>query len=540
MKRIACAILMFALLVAFFGCGKKEKPTPTVQTQAPTAPTVSEPTQAAKPLIDGYDVFGAEHFDKMLWGYYEAAAYDYTGDSAKDTAAFREDMAYVNVSSKYGPLQLSVLPVDMQMGSYSQFMSTFSYGEKYYSAHTETGKAMFRKLYMEKFGDLTAEGFQKLEALLEMNVAQMTFTQPDGKTQLCNLTYEIADDLLTFYNLSVDEQYNVTVGNVYARYHFLHDGGKLVLDCNGIRREYLTNGYKEADKGSLRVAGFAQNRSYQYENLEGLVLYEVQGQEGFRAEVMLTNDVRAVDPEVTLDKTTGDFSVTWTKSTYHSGEIQHKTPRVISGKLIPCTSYGFNGFSGFYLIVDGICYSYLVSEDDYRERKYKNVENEDLISDLQREKLARVKISMLAELEQACENAELPVSFDFLRGQLTLETDRLFGTGSQELSQEGQEYLQRFVDVYTMVVLKEAYAKYISCVLIEGHTGVGESYSQNRTLSEAQANTVVKWCVETNPEMEKEMQFGGCAYDYPVYNDDGSVNADDSNRMVFRFLLAEK
>lgn len=523
MKKAVCAILIISLLATLSGCGQK--------TQEP-APSAPKPTNPTKPLIGGNDVFGGKHFDQMLWGYYEAAAYDYTGDSAKDTESFRQGMAYVNVSSKYGQLQLSVLPVDIQMGSYSQFMSAFSYEEKYYSPYTETGKAMFRKVYMEKFGDLTEEGFQKLEKLLRMHVAQLTLAEPDGNTQLCNLVYEIENDVLTFYNLSVDEQYNATVGDVYARYHFLHNGGKLILDCNGIRREYLASGYKDGE--ILRVAGFAQGR--QYENLEGFVLYEQE--EGFRIDVSLTNDVRAVDPAVTFDKSTGDFSVTWTKSAYHSGEIQHNVPRSISGKLIPCTSYGFNGFSGFYLIIDGTCYSYLVSEEEYRERKYVNVENADSISDPQRDKLAQVKINMLAELEQACENAEIPVGFDFVRGQIALEADRLFGTDSQDISAEGQDYLQRFIEIYASVISKEEYSKYVSRIVIEGHTDTAGSYSQKQALSINRADAVAKRCAELNPDLGKEIQFTGCAYDYPIYNDDGLANADESNRMVFRFLLA--
>ena len=452
MKKIACASLIFALLAALFGCGQKAQ-------QQSQAPTTSKPAQAAKPLIGVNDVFGGKHFDQMLWGYYEAVTYNYTGDSAKDTEIFRQDMAYVNVSFQYGPLQLSVLPVDIQMGSYSQFMSVFSCGEKYYSAYTETGKAMFRKVYMEKFGDLSEEGFLKLEKLLGMNVAQMTFIQPDGNTQLCNLVYEIRDDVLTFYNLSVDEQYNATVGEVYARYHFLHDGGKLTLDCNGIRREYLSSGYKEANKDLLRVAGFAQDRSRQYENLEGFALYASQDGDGFAIDLILNNGARPADPMVTFDKTTGDFSVSWTKSDYYSGEIQHTDPRRISGKLIPCASYGYVSYSGFYLLVDGICYPYLVSEEDYKERKYTNVENGDVITDLQRERLAEIQVAMLAELEQACQIAELPASIDFVRGQIVLEADRLFGTDGQEITKEGQDVLQRFLDIYTAAILKEEYFK---------------------------------------------------------------------------------
>lgn len=531
MKKAVCAILIISLLATLSGCGQKAQE-PVASLPAPTNPT--------KPLIAGNDVFDGKHFDGMLWGYYDASTYEYTGDSVKDTEDFRQDMAYVNVSSQYGPLQLSVLPVDIQMGSYSQFMTTFDYEGKYYSAYTEKGRAMFRKVYMEAFGDLAEEDFKKIEKLLQMNVAQMTFVQPDGKTQLCNLFYEIRDDALTFYNLSVDESYNATVGDVYARYHFLHDGGKLTLDCNGIRREYLAIGYKENDKDRLRVAGYAQDRSKQYENLEGFVLSASQDGEGFEIDMTLNNGSRPVDPVVTFDKTTGDFSVTWTKSDYYSGQIQHTGPRIISGKLVPCASYGFVGYSGFYLLIDGRCYSYLVSEDDYKERKYSNVENADMISDPQREKIAEIQVGMLAELEQACEDAEIPASVDFVRGQVALEADRLFGTDSREITKEGQDVLQRFLDIYAGVILQEEYFRYISCIVIEGHTGTAGAYSYNQTLSRNRADAVAKRFVKQYPDLGKNMQIAGCAYDYPVFDDDGSVNADESNRMVFRFLLAKK
>lgn len=531
MKKILCAILIITLLATLPGCGKKAQE-PVVSLPEPTTPT--------KLLIEGNDVFDGKHFDQMLWGYYEAAVYDYTDDSVKDTEAFRQDMAYVDVSFQYGPLQLSVLPVDIQMGSYSQFMSTFSYEDKYYSAYTETGRAMFRKVYMEKFGDLAEEDFQRIENLLQMNVAQMTFVQPNGETQLGTFTYEIQNNRLIFYHLSVDDQYNATIGGVFARYDFLHDGGKLTLDCNGIRREYLASGYKETEKDRLRVAGYAQDRSEQYENLEGFVLYAAQDGEGFAIDVTLNNGARPVDPKVTFDKTTGDFSVTWTKSNYYSGQIQHDEPRSISGKLIPCASYGFVGYSGFYLLIDGTCYSYLVSEDDYKERKYTNVENADVISDLQREKLADIQVGALAEMEQACKDAEIPASFDFVRGQITLEADRLFGADSREITKEGQDVLQRFLDIYTSVILKEAYFRYISCMVIEGHTGTAGAYSYNQTLSMHRANAVASSFMKQYPALGKNIQWAGCAYDYPVYNDDGSVNADESNRIVFRFLLAEK
>lgn len=533
MKKTISAIFLVLLLAVFSGCSEKRPETlPTDQTQAPTQATIAL-TEPAKPVIEGVDVFGGAHFDEMLWGYYEAADYDYTGNAASDTAAFREGMAYKKVASKYGEQELSVLPLDIQMGSYSQFLSTFSYEGSYYNAYTEIGEAMFRKAYVQKYGELNEEGFQKLEKLLQMNVAQMTFADPNGNTQYSSFAYEIRDDALVFYQMSVDEKYNITIGDVYARYYFLHDGGKLILDTGGVRRAYLADGYKPADKERLRVAGFARDRSCQYQNLEGFILQE---RDELQIDVVLTNNARPVDAAVTFDKATGDFSLTWTKSAIPSGELQHSDPRVISGKLIPCTSYGFNGFSGFYLIIDGTCYSYLLSEETYKEQKYTNIENGDKLSDLQREVLATVKLNMLSEMEQAYKDAKIPVSVDYARGQIALQTQYLFEQESVELSQDGQAYLRQFMEIYLSVVLKDTYSTYVSHIVIEGHTDVG-SYSKKQSLSMNRADTVAKTCVEQNPDLGKDVQFTGCAYDYPVYKDDGSVDAEKSNRMVFRFLL---
>ena len=157
---------------------------------------------------------------------------------------------------------------------------------------------------------------------------------------------------------------------------------------------------------------------------------------------------------------------------------------------------------------------------------------------MQRKQLAGVKIGMLAEIEESCEAAETPVSFDFGRGQIVLEADRLFGTGSWEITPEGQEYLQRFIDACAAVLANEAYAKFVSCIVIEGHTGIRETYSESKSLSADRADALAKYCANQN--VDKEIRVAGCAYDYPVYNADGSVNEDESNRMVVRFLLAEK
>ena len=97
--------------------------------------------------------------------------------------------------------------------------------------------------------------------------------------------------------------------------------------------------------------------------------------------------------------------------------------------------------------------------------------------------------------------------------------------------------MQRFTAAYLSVVTKQDYAKYVSRILIEGHTDTAGQYAACQSLSMSRADGVAKAWAAQNTQLEKQIQFTGCAYDYPVYKEDGTVDAERSNRMVFRFLL---
>jgi outer membrane protein OmpA-like peptidoglycan-associated protein len=129
------------------------------------------------------------------------------------------------------------------------------------------------------------------------------------------------------------------------------------------------------------------------------------------------------------------------------------------------------------------------------------------------------------------------VGIDPDTGKVTMESSFLFDIESSKLSAEGKAYLDGFLDVYSAIILSDAYSGYISKIIIEGHTDTDGSYSYNQTLSEQRANSVAEHCIARNPLLADVIETEGCSYDYPVYNKDGSVNMAKSRRVTFRFTL---
>ena len=531
-RLISTVAALMALVLVFAGCGAAED----TGAKKSEEKKPQETETVAKPAISGEDVFGGQRFSEMVWGYYEVDGYEYTG-SHEDSAGFRDGMKYVTIPVETGEWTVSALPLSVQMGKYTHFMPAFAFNGAYHNAYTEEGRAMFRKAYMKQVGDLTEEDFQKIEKILWLDVAEMVLVEESGATRIINMTYELRDNMLYFYTLSVDERYNITTSDApVLECEFLHDGGKLILDCGGVQRAYYASGYKQGDS-SLTFSGYALNEKNKYADLDGFSFFQFGYGEEISVYVELSGGESPVDPVMDLDVTNGNFTLSWQQRWIENqGRIEKvDDPRTITGKIVPCTSYGFTDYSGFFMIVDGTCYRYLMSQEEYEERRYSGVPED--LSDSQRDTLASTKRNLLEELAEAFEKAGIDVTIDFESGKIDLEASFLFGTDSYEFSADGQAYVDAFMDVYISVVMKEDYAAFVSNIVVEGHTDTAGSYSYNKELSQKRAESVASRCTDRNPQMANMIRSEGYSYDYPVYNDDGSVNMEKSRRVTFSFVL---
>ena len=167
---------------------------------------------------------------------------------------------------------------------------------------------------------------------------------------------------------------------------------------------------------------------------------------------------------------------------------------------------------------------------------------------LQLEEIIGVKKDLIADLRDEFKNSNLSIAVDENTGAIMLESSILFGYGSDLLSDEGQSTLKDFMPAYFDVVLSDEYIGYISEIIIEGHTDTVGSYEYNLELSEARAVAVAEYCIgagqtlfseERAEEIRSIMSVVGRSYSDPILNDDGTVNADASRRVVVKFRLSD-
>ena len=125
-------------------------------------------------------------------------------------------------------------------------------------------------------------------------------------------------------------------------------------------------------------------------------------------------------------------------------------------------------------------------------------------------------------------------------GDVTLPADILFEYDSYELSEEGKETLDDFVESYTSVVLSDENKDSVKQIVVEGHTDTQGTHEYNQKLSEKRANAVKDYCISVNPDLKPYITAEGHSYDKPVLKEDGSVDMAASRRVVFRLEFVEE
>ena len=331
---------------------------------------------AAVITIEGDDIFDGERFSEMLWGYYEADCYDYNG-SNEDANEFLTDMEYIKVETNQGNTEFAALPLSLHAGKYSHFMGSFNYEGEYYEPYTEKGKSMFRKAYIAEQGDMTEEQFRKMEYIMELDVVSLVLAFRNGSTYMATLAYEIKNDTISLYEFTVDDDYNIDISSEpITTLNFLHSGNKLTLAYKGVQRDYLASGLKETDP-SFTCNGFALNAAEKYEDLEGFSFFQFGADDDISVYVDLSSGDTPIDPVMEFDPDTCEFSLSWQEcwTDTLSGIGKKDDPRTISGTIVPCTNYGFTDYTGFFLFIDGNCYRYLISQKEFDERMYSDIQS---------------------------------------------------------------------------------------------------------------------------------------------------------------------
>lgn len=86
---------------------------------------------------------------------------------------------------------------------------------------------------------------------------------------------------------------------------------------------------------------------------------------------------------------------------------------------------------------------------------------------------------------------------------ISFESNILFEHGQKELTAEGKEYLDAFVEKYIDIILDTKYGDHIAEIIIEGHTDDEGDYFHNIELSQQRALAVAEYCFGTNSRIFK-------------------------------------
>lgn len=168
---------------------------------------------------------------------------------------------------------------------------------------------------------------------------------------------------------------------------------------------------------------------------------------------------------------------------------------------------------------------------------------------VQIEQIVGVRGQLIEELNQALTASEIQIQADKTTGAILFESSILFPTDGNELSEEGKEFFQRFMPVYMNVLLQPQFQEYIGEIIVEGHTDDTGSYLHNLELSQQRAWSVAEYFLsedcqfltaDTQNLLKSLITVNGCANKSPIYNEDGTVNADRSRRVEIKFCLKDQ
>ena len=153
---------------------------------------------------------------------------------------------------------------------------------------------------------------------------------------------------------------------------------------------------------------------------------------------------------------------------------------------------------------------------------------------------------VMAKLKSAFKKADIDVNINETTGEIVMDTNVLFGYDSSELSEEGKKYINRFMGVYSSVILDDSLKDTISEVRFEGHTDSNGTYDYNLELSQKRAEAVEAYCLNSDTTKMSENQkkrlnqigtAKGYSFSDPVYNENGEEDEEASRRVAIKFYI---
>ena len=160
-----------------------------------------------------------------------------------------------------------------------------------------------------------------------------------------------------------------------------------------------------------------------------------------------------------------------------------------------------------------------------------------------------IRSELIEALKNEFENSSLSIAVDENTGAITMDSNILYEYNRSVLKSGGKDFLGEFMPRYLKILLSPKYSKYVSEIVIEGHTDTDGSYLSNLQLSQQRAYSVADYCVRDDSdfltareknELKKVLSTVGRSFSDPVLKPDGSVDAEASRRVEILFRLRDE
>ena len=160
-----------------------------------------------------------------------------------------------------------------------------------------------------------------------------------------------------------------------------------------------------------------------------------------------------------------------------------------------------------------------------------------------------IRSELIEALRNEFEHSSLSIAVDEKTGAITMDSNILFEYNKSALKAGGKDFLGEFMPRYLKILLSPKYKKYVSEIVIEGHTDTDGDYLSNLELSQQRAYSVADYCVSKNSDFltdrEKEelkdvLSTVGKSFSEPILKSNGNVDMDASRRVEILFRLRDE
>lgn len=166
------------------------------------------------------------------------------------------------------------------------------------------------------------------------------------------------------------------------------------------------------------------------------------------------------------------------------------------------------------------------------------------IGDEALEEVIAYKDMLIEAVEELSERTDIKIDVDNKTGIVTFDADILFDFDKSELKDESKVNIDKFMNVYS-VVLDTGFDAFISTLVFEGHTDSNGGDAINIPLSLERATAVKDYVLsdecglteEQKVQFESKLEAVGCGSERLVIDENGNEDADASRRVTFRFVF---